>query len=349
MLHLLIPRLTYRPVTSRATTAPFRTLMLLTVVALTSLLCSAQDELIRLISPDTLVLGGMRRTSAPEQDILWVVARNNISDLNQLITLTNSDAGRRFDRVVVTDSASQRDSLGDHLLLAQGRFSPGRITAHAVSSGWTRSTYDNVSVLMLKPGASEEERWLAVPDNHIALLGTPAGVRSALDRYMRHAAVDPGIAERIRRVPTDDLAWSSLPLTSEPVSSHVSLNGYGRAMLSCMRNVSEVVVGVRLGAKAIIDLHADESEGRQGAALGCLTRVLKSGGILALEPIADGRGAPAMRVTLTRAEYDLWVESFRQPMVDQMLIAAVGCAGNGGHCDSSMSLKSDVPKTAMLP
>src|SRR5262249_29041432 len=86
-------------------------------------LCFAQGDPIRLIPPDAPVIAGMHRMPRDQaSNALWLATRNNLDDLNRLVALTRSDLDRRFDYVIAADWPSSTDSLGSHLLIAQGRF-----------------------------------------------------------------------------------------------------------------------------------------------------------------------------------------------------------------------------------
>ena len=80
---------------------------------LTGVMCSAQDELARLIPPDAPVLAGMQRSSTDnEYDRVWLATAQNLKDLKDFISLTDADASRRFDRVMVAASPAENDLLG---------------------------------------------------------------------------------------------------------------------------------------------------------------------------------------------------------------------------------------------
>ena len=80
---------------------------------ITGVMCSAQDTLARLIPPDAPVLAGMQRSSTDnEYDRVWLATAQNLKDLKDFISLTDADASRRFDRVMVAASPAENDLLG---------------------------------------------------------------------------------------------------------------------------------------------------------------------------------------------------------------------------------------------
>lgn len=332
----------------------FQKLVVAAVLVFANSLCFAEDDLIRLIPPGTPVLGGMRRSSsAPEKEVLWLVTRNNNNDLQQLVALTDGDPFRRFDRVVVANYPSESDSLGEHLLLAQGRFSRAGLHPRVASLTSTESIYNGIPVLILGPVSDESpgERWIALPSNKVVLLGSPAAVRRALDRFVQGAPADPEIARRFRDIPHDELAWSSLLLDADQVNSHFNMNGSGGNLLSCLRNVRELFLGLRLQSKATFDVRARSfAEGEEGEALSCLARTLSVSLISVPQRARDRSGQTMARVTLSQAEYDRCLRSFRQPIVKQMLTAIVGCNRTASRsCDRPPSADPRVPQRSQFP
>src|SRR6266436_4358075 len=94
-------------------------------------------------------------------------------------------------------------------------------------------------------GQATETRWLAIIHNKIAVFGSPSAVQQALLRYISNEAVDPAVIARLERIPSKDIAWSSIVLDPAILSSHLSLNGYEHNAVACLAMARELVFGVR--------------------------------------------------------------------------------------------------------
>lgn len=141
---------------------------------LTGVMCSAQDDLARLIPPDAPVLAGMRRSSTDnEYDRMWLATARNLNDLKDFITLTDADASRRFDRVLVAASPAGNDLLGDHLLIAAGHFDWSVISQ---STAFAAGDFHGVPIIVRDQASSAgaETRWLVNLHSRIVLFGSPS-------------------------------------------------------------------------------------------------------------------------------------------------------------------------------
>lgn len=300
---------------------------------LSSSLCIAQSELARLIPPGTPVLAGMRRT-APGQsdDLLWIATKNNAGDLKQFVFVTAGDSGRRFDQVIVADFASDTDSLGNHLLLAQGRFSFAAIASTTPVGEASSGSYKGVPVLIFESLANQSRgfRWLAVPQSHVALFGSPASVQQALDRYLSNAPGDRAILDRLKNIPQHDAAWSSLTLDSRQVESHLDLHGSGDGIYPCLHHAHEITLGIQPGSSMKIELRTtlnSQNEpgelGQADAGMGCFRNALYTGSIPSLRVTASAGLRPTLVATLAREEYDRWIDAFRKSTMNQLLEASI--------------------------
>ena len=151
-------------------------------ILLTSLMCSAQDALARLIPPDAPVMAGMQRSSIGNDfDCVWLVTAKNLNDLKDFISLTDADISRRFDRVIVAASPAGNDLLGDHLLIAEGNFDWSVIARPTASAA---DDFHGVPITVMERISSSgvQTRWLANLNGRIILFGSPSAIRQALLR-----------------------------------------------------------------------------------------------------------------------------------------------------------------------
>ena len=293
--------------------------------------CLAQSDLIRLIPPDAPVIAGMRRLPHDEaKDALWLATRNNTDDLARVVALTADDPERRVEQVIAADWAAKNNSLGSHLLLAEGRFNFANVSSTVLASGGKKLVYNGVPVLTIEATgtAARGTRWLAVPRNNIAIFGSPSAVQYALDRYRSSAQADPQILQRLRNAHAHDAAWSSVRLDSRSMESRVKLVDDG-GMSSCLGRLREFDLGIRLGETVRIDLHADPLHHEEGSvSIGCLNTALFGNGTPQMRVAVGGEGEPGLRVTLAREEYDRWLDSFRKSKVNQTLEAMISMPGD---------------------
>jgi hypothetical protein len=222
-------------------------------VLLTGTVCPAQDALIKLIPADAPVLAGMQRSSTDnEYDRVSFATAKNLNDFKDLNPLTDIDPSRRFDRVIVAASPAVNDLLGDHLLLAQGRFDLTAIAQRAASSV---VDFHDVAILVLNqpsnPGA--EVRWLANIQNGAVLFGSPSAVQKALLRYESDERTDPAVIGCLGRIPRRDIAWSSITLNPQVLKSHWHLDAYERNAVPSLTVARKLVFGVRFDSHARLD------------------------------------------------------------------------------------------------
>ena len=293
-------------------------------VLLAGAVCSAQDALVKLIPADAPVLAGMQRSSTDnEYDRVWFATAKNLNDLKDFISLTDADPSRRFDRVIVAASPAGNDLLGDHLLLAQGRFD---LTAIAQPAASSVVEFHGVAVLVLNqpsnPGA--EVRWLANLHNRIVLFGSPSAVQKALLRYESDERADQAVIARLGRIPRRDIAWSSITLNPQVLKSHLHLNAYERNAVPCLATARELVFGVRFDSHARLDLAVTaDSPQDAGTSIACLRYLADPVDRIVMRTRLDA-GAPiaTMSIASTRDRYSRWVDMFRHHAGDLLLAAA---------------------------
>lgn len=284
----------------------------------------AQDHMWSLVPPDAPALAGMQRTS-DKTDQVWLTTKNNVQDLNAFVSLTDTDSGRRIDRVIVSAGPAGSDLLGEHLLIAEGSFHrpvnpslPGRA-----------STFAGVPVQLFDAGTLDAHtasgpRWFAVLDNRIALFGSPAAVQKALLRHTQHAPVDPVVAARFHRIPSNDATWSSVTLDPALLHSKLRLHGYEQTVVPCLAATAELDLGVRLDREAKVDIRiVSASRAAAADAATCLHRLAPPESAMAMRV---GWSADNSVVNLSmhgaRNRYTQWLDTFREPFSTQLLASA---------------------------
>ena len=241
---------------------------------ITGVMCSAQDTLARLIPPDAPVLAGMQRSSTDnEYDRVWLATAQNLKDLKDFISLTDADPTRRFDRVMVAASPAGNDLLGEHLLIAEGRFD---LNVVAQSTASAASDFHGVPIIVLNQSSSSdaETRWLANLHSRIVLFGSPAAVQKALLRFQRGEPADPAVRARLERIPRKDIAWSSIALNPVILKSRLRLNAYERNLVPCLTAARELAFGVRFDSSARLDFHVSaDSPQDADTSIACLKQL----------------------------------------------------------------------------
>jgi hypothetical protein len=105
----------------------------------------------------------------------------------------------------------------------------------------------------LKPFAREQRempdtRWLAIVGDKTAVFGTPAIVKSALDRYVSSAAADSQLVKRLAELKADVNCWSVLTMPGAVLTRHLRAGVLDDAGATFLRGVSNVAVGVHYGS-----------------------------------------------------------------------------------------------------
>lgn len=302
-------------------------LVTMMVLFFSASLCFAQDDLVRLIPPDAPVIAGLHRMPQElSNSALWLATRNNLDDVNRLVALTESDLDRRFDYVVVADWPSSTDSLGSHLLVARGRFKMAPILS-AIAHPKTLA-YNGITVLALPStdGTQQAARWLAIPEKNIAIFGTPSGVQVAIDRFRNAAVVDVRLIKRLRNAHDRDQAWSSIVLAPRTLEGTAGLRPTPDDLSPCLTRMREVDLGIQVGKKIDIDLHTESRDGSGGDTMECMSAALFKSYAPEMRVSLGGERQPFMHLTLNRAEYDRWLDSFRKSRMNQMLEAFISGA-----------------------
>ena len=313
---------------SSVASGTLRAIAILSPAAVAALLlaaavCPAQDALARFIPPDAPVIAGMQSTGKDNAyDRLWLATAKNLVDLRDFISLTDADDSRRFDRVIVTASPDGNDPLGNHLLIAEGRFDSSAITQpnpQAVIALYRV----RVLVFSQASGSDVQTRWLATLHNRIALFGSASVVQRALLRYQSGAAADTSVQARLARIPSNDVAWSSIALNPEILRSRLRLNKFEGNFVPCLTAVNELTLGERFNANAHVDLRilANTPQDADNS-IACLNQATNRVDFISLHRIRSGSSPlGGMSIEFKKDEYSRWVDTFRHHS-DELLLAA---------------------------
>ncbi|HUN85085.1 MAG TPA: hypothetical protein VMU48_11940 [Terracidiphilus sp.] len=157
------------------------------------------------------------------------------------------------------------------------------------------------------------------------MLGTHAAVAQALDRSVDHAKADADIAGRLRNIPRQDAAWSSIEIGSGKVRSH--LGDHTDEIEHCLGSRGEFVLGILPASTTELDMRtvaATRSQARDVTA--CIASTLYSNTHLVSLSTSTRDGAE-LKVKLSREEYERWLNGFSKRKADELLEAVVGASG----------------------
>jgi len=174
-------------------------------------------RLLQLVPPESKVVAGVRSSPAPGQLTgMLLVTRNNEIDRDDFLALTGGDLSLRINEAIFLAAGGPDGQLIEHSVLVGGHFDRDAIFRLAANGGATRQNYRGIAVLAVHPftreaGSMRDLRWLAIPDQSVAILGTVASVQRELDRWIASSPADPEFLERLSRLDERDETWCLLP------------------------------------------------------------------------------------------------------------------------------------------
>ena len=219
----------------------------------------AEDRLLRLVPANAAIVAGIQDPHDGDQrGRLLIVTNNNNVDVNDWIALAGVDGRQQVDRLITVAMPSSRGDLAEHLLLARGSFEGGRILNQAERNGGGRREYRGVRIVELKPFQREEKemidtRWLTVLDDNTAIFGTPAIVKSALDRYLSSSVADAALVKQLMTLRPDVNCWSILALPGAVLARHLRAGVVDETGAMLLRRINNVAVGMHYGSKERVD------------------------------------------------------------------------------------------------
>jgi len=178
---------------------------------------SSNARLLQLVPPGSQIVAAMLTPTIPgEVRSFLLVTRNNEIDHDDFFALTGGDPSRSIREFVFVASAGADGTPTEHSLLVSGHFDRETIFRLANDASATRKSYRGVAVLAVEPFAREaqsfrELRWLAIPDEGIAIFGSVASVERELDRWIGNTPTDPELLARLNRLDPRDETWCLLP------------------------------------------------------------------------------------------------------------------------------------------
>ncbi len=217
-------------------------------------------RLIALIPAGAQSVAGIEKPQNPHGHVL-LVTHNNILDTEDWLALSGVDSHRGVDKLVWVAASSAGGALKEHLLLAAGSFDRAHIFAAAKQNGATSMWYDDIEALEIRPFAREKDemrdtRWLVILDGQIAIFGSPAIVRQALDRHVAQAPADPQLLDRLEQLHTDVDSWNALRLPSSARDRQAVLGEFPGAFPPLFDSVSDLLLAVRYGSSTRVDFDA---------------------------------------------------------------------------------------------
>jgi hypothetical protein len=214
----------------------------------------AENGLLRLVPANAAIVAGIEDPHHGDQSgRLLILTHNNHVDLGDWIALAGVDDRQEVDKLIEVAAASPRGDLSEHLLLARGSFNGRRILDDAEKSGGVATEYRGVRIVALKPFAREQRempdtRWLAIVDDNITIFGTPAIVKSALDRYVSSSAADGPLMKRLQQLKPDVNCWSVLTMPAAALARHILPGALDESGSALLRTVSDVAIGIHYGS-----------------------------------------------------------------------------------------------------
>lgn len=169
-------------------------------------------ELVALVPPSARIVAGLNVLPRSGQPTTFLMTTHYSSiDLNDFVAVLGVDASRAFDQIIIV--ASDGDGpYSAHSLMAIGRFNQTLIYRSVYLAGAKALLYRGIAILEIQPFARERDsfydvRWLAMMDSKLAVFGTPALVRTQLDRYLDHVPADPSLERKLSHLRNDDVTW----------------------------------------------------------------------------------------------------------------------------------------------
>ena len=214
---------------------------------------AADDELLRLVSPDARVLAGIHVTQVKKTPFgRFALAEFSASQdeaYDGFVKASGFDPRTNLEEIVVATSATgDRDHK---LIVARGTFVPARIVELARSAGAAVDPYQGIDVISSAAAAAAPQGIplaFAFLSNSIALAGDPASVRAAIDRRSAGGGPNPKLATRVNSVSASSDAWfvSTVPV-AELVAGLPGANLKGALEGDALKSIEQASGGAVFG------------------------------------------------------------------------------------------------------
>jgi len=179
-------------------------------------------HLLSLVPPDSqIVAGAAAPLAGGSRGNFLIFTRANILDLSDFFSVVGADASHKIDEVIFAASARSGGANVEHSVLVSGIFDAKRIyKSELMSAG---RDYHGVKVVVLRPFERErsflkQDRWFAILDSRLSILGTISSVQLEIDRYLSATSLDTSIMQTLSSLQSKDDTWcliSSLELGAE--------------------------------------------------------------------------------------------------------------------------------------
>ncbi len=243
-----------------------RLIVSLIVVASTAVAAAshrlATSDLLRLVPPNSqLVCGISDPGKGSMTGRLLAATPDNNRDLSDILALTRisaADDNSQIHEVIVVAASFAPGDLRRHLLLLSGHLDATRIRQQALARGAQTFAYGGLQLLalpsiVLNGNRESQVRWIAILRDKIALVGTPALVTTAIDRWQQNTPADPLLLQRLAHLPTDVNSWSLVAMSAPTLAAHLPFLAGHSPFAAELHDADAVELGVRYGPMARID------------------------------------------------------------------------------------------------
>lgn len=278
---------------------------------------ASDPRLIKLVPPESRIVAGMiSPAQAGQLSSFLLITRSNELDHKDFFALTGGDASRSIHAVVFVASDG-RGLLSEHSLLISGHFDRDAIFRLANNGGASREQYRGVPILTVPPFAREREsfkevRWLAIPDERIAIFGSVQSVQWELDRWIANSPTDPVVLERLSRLDARDQTWCLLP-APQPGGAVVRTLGDLDPRLGALAEAGgEIQYGMHFGRDIEITVSNNPEPGTnlRTPADAPAFESLAVSHFVSGSHVDDGQAPRSVRVKLRPKSYERWLAGF---------------------------------------
>jgi len=274
---------------------------------------STDPRLLQLVPPQSRLVAGMSSSAAQgNTGSFLLIATENKLDLSDFFALTGGDASRHLNGLVFVTAAERDTEANEHSLLASGRFHRESIFRFA-GAGARRESYREVPVLVVPPFERErktfhEVRWLAVPEENIAIFGSVASVRRELDRWVEHSVPDPALMARLQRLKGQDDSWCVLLARDREGIAEKVLGKLDPKLGKVAHQGELLAFGIKFGRKIEVAAAADPFPRKSWSASED-TRAEGAGAMHMFSVLPEEGVGSRATVKVSRRRYEEWIDT----------------------------------------
>jgi hypothetical protein len=225
----------------------------LVLVLLVGSLFAADPGLLSLAPPDSNAMAGINTEQVLLSPLGQYFSRQQPDPgMQKLIDTTGFDPRRDVREILAATSGQPRNS---GIVLVRGTFDVPRIVEAATANGGTVETYKGVQIIQDKSIVNQGS--VAFPDSTIAILGSPADVRAAIDRKSAPTSVSSALAVAVNQASTTEDIWfvtivPPLQLQPQPAGA----NAQAPNPFAVLEKVVSASGGVKFGANLVLTVQA---------------------------------------------------------------------------------------------